>query len=289
MKYYLSDSEVSYNKEKVDAMCTVYVPTDCDNNCSFCTSKALYQKCSIDYVSVLKWMMKFSRSKLTEIVFTGGEPTKDISLLRSMVTLVGKKNVYINTELPKKNCSEFIRYVNTTPQIKGINISRHVLDEKKQKPILADDKQLEGFRDNLNIRINVVIDDNFNPESICEYESRYSKLGRNIDITFREDYNSVTPENLHYLSDNHGIMDYLTANYRLQSEVYCHVCHKFEFKRKDGRGLIRYHRGLANTRVKIGNIVEMQELVLCPDGTLHTDWDGTDDGLEEYMKILQIR
>ena len=37
---------------------------------------------------------------------------------------------------------------------------------------------------------------------------------------------------------------------------------------------------------KIGKIVEMQELVLFPDGELCTDWDKTTDGLEEYMRIL---
>jgi hypothetical protein len=98
--------------------------------------------------------------------------------------------------------------------------------------------------------------------------------------------NKINKNNLYDL-DN-PIVDFLTENYEYDGQLYCHACSKTFFKDEKFGGIIRYHRGLQNTRIKIGKLCELQELVLFPDGKLHSDWDGTDDGLDEYLKILKV-
>ena len=112
------------------------------------------------------------------------------------------------------------------------------------------------------------------------------KKGQKLDVSFRHDYNKIVNENLHLLNTESIMAATEVGNY--YGRVYCHACDKVLFKTKNGMDF-RIHRGLPNTRIKIGNIVEMQELVLFPDGILCTDWDKSQDGLEYYMKLLNIK
>lgn len=292
-KYILCDSEVTYTPEtKKDKMCTVYFPADCKNNCKFCTSKTFYRLNPPNREGVLKWLRALAASDITEIVFTGGEPMSDLTLLEEMITICQDKNIYINTTFLNNDKEEFISLVNRFPCVKGINISRHSETYEEDSKMLNGIAPDEAVLDiNTNVRINCFVGMKITEEKMANILNRWEvmwdkKKNHSLDVSFRHDYNEITPEILHLL-DTDSILS-ATSIGEYYGRVYCHACDKVLFKTKNGMDF-RIHRGLQNTRVKIGNIVEMQELVLFPDGTLCTDWDKTTDGLEEFLKILNIK
>ena len=292
-KYILCDSEVTYTPDtKKDKMCTVYFPADCKNNCKFCTSKQFYKINKPNKENVIKWLMALSHSDVSEIVFTGGEVMSDLILLEQMLEICKSKNVYINTTFLNTNREKFIQLVNNYKCIKGINISRHSESYEKDSLILNDiaaDEDILNIK--TNVRINCFVGEKISKEKIELIIKRWEtiwlrKKDRLLDISFRHDYNSITPSTLHLL-DTDSIKA-ATEVGEYYGRVYCHACDKVLFKTKNGMDF-RIHRGLQNTRVNIGSIVEMQELVLFPDGILCTDWDKTTDGLDEFMEILNIK
>ncbi len=293
INYILCDSEVTYTPEtKKDKMCTVYFPADCKNDCKFCTSKIFYKQNPPNKDKVLKWLRQLKDSDVSEIVITGGEPMSDLNLLKQMLELCQNKNVYINTTFLNKNKDDFINLVNSFLCIKGINVSRHSDSYNKDLILLkkiAKDEEL--LKINTNVRINCFVGEKITKDKMQNIINRWEsiwkkKKNHSLDLSFRHDYNMVTPETLHLLDTESIKAATEVAEY--YGRVYCHACDKVLFKTKNGMGF-RIHRGLQKTRVKIGNIIEMQELVLFPDGALCTDWDKTTDGLEEFMKILNIK
>lgn len=292
-RFILSDSEVTYTPEtKKDKMCTVYFPADCKNNCKFCTSKVFYEENVPNRKKVFYWLAALSLSDVSEIVITGGEPMSDLDLLKKMLILCKNKTVYINTTFLENGKEEFINIVNSSPNIKGINISRHTTSYEEDSKILngiAKDEDI--LRLNTNVRINCFVGDGISKDKMQEILDRWEpiweeKEGHKLDVSFRHDYNKIVPENLHLLNTESIMAATEVGEY--YGRVYCHACDKVLFKSPKGMDF-RIHRGLPNTRVKIGNIVEMQELVLFPDGILCTDWDKTQDGITEYMKTLKIK
>jgi organic radical activating enzyme len=292
-RYILSDSEITYTPESPkDHMCTVYFPADCKNDCKFCTSKIFYSQNIPNPEEVLSWLCAFTKSELTEIVITGGEPMSDLELLKQMLEIIKNKTIYINTTFLDNGKEDFIKLVNAYPNIKGINISRHSKsyeDDVKILHSIATDEDI--LKINTNVRINCFVGEKIDQEKMKEILDRWEaiweqKEGHKLDVSFRHDYNKIIPENLHLLNTESIKAATEVGNY--YGRVYCHACDKVLFKTNKGMPF-RIHRGLPNTRVKIGNITEMQELVLFPDGILCTDWDKTQDGLEYYLNILNIK
>ena len=291
--YVLSDSEVTYTPEsKKDKMCTVYFPADCKNNCKFCTSKAFYKKNVPNPKEVLAWLHAFADSDLSEIVITGGEPMSNLDLLKEILDICKNKTVYINTLGCKVNQYESVKLVNSSPCVKGINISRHTTSYKTDQTFLHGiAKDEEVLKINTNVRINCFVGDKIDKDKMKKILNRWEpiwekKKNHSLDLSFRHDYNKIVPENMHLLDTESIVVATELADY--YGRVYCHACDKVLFKTKKGMDF-RIHRGLPNTRVKIGNIIEMQELVLFPDGVLCTDWDKTQDGLDYYLKLLNIK
>ena len=291
--YVLSDSEVTYTPEtKKDKMCTVYFPADCKNNCKFCTSKVFYKNNKPNPKKVLKWLHALADSEVSEIVITGGEPMSDLNILKEILDICKNKTVYINTTFLENGKDEFIKLVNSHKCVKGINISRHSTSYKKDSLYLygiAHDEDI--LKINTNVRINCFVGEKIDKNNMKKVLNRWEKIwkqkkGQKLDVSFRHDYNKIVNENLHLLNTESIIAATEVGNY--YGRVYCHACDKVLFKTKNGMDF-RIHRGLPNTRIKIGNIVEMQELVLFPDGILCTDWDKSQDGLEYYMKLLNIK
>ncbi len=292
-KYILSDSEVTYTPEtKKDKMCTVYFPNDCNNNCKFCTSKAFYKDNVPNPTEVLDWLKAFRNSNLTEIVITGGEPMSNLDLLEKMLKICSNKNVYINTTFLENGKDKFINLINKYKNVKGINISRHSESYEKDKKILnsiSKDEDVLGI--NTNVRINCFVGDKILVDKMKSIINRWEpiweqKKDHKLDLSFRHDYNKMLPETMHLLETESMKAATEIADY--YGRVYCHACDKVLFKTKKGMDF-RIHRGLQNTRIKIGSIVEMQELVLFPDGKLCTDWDKTTDEIKEYLKVLNIK
>lgn len=252
-------------------MVTVFFPVDCRYKCEFCTTKAVYNNVDIDKVREV--LINIANSDIEEVVFSGGEPLRDLELLQEFVNIVSTKKVYINTCFTD-NVKEAVDFINSNKCILGVNISRHSVDNVQFREDIANIQ--------CNVRINVV---GYSVNDIPKYINNWSNVKKDLNISFREDYRTVTSDNIYNFQTD--TLLYLTEHYNYYSQVYCHVCNKFMFTTDTGL-IIRYHRGLALTRTKIGVITEIQEFVLFPDGILCTDWDKTTDGLEEIAESLNL-
>ena len=275
MQTQLAINEVEYLTGKNEGkMLSAFFPIDCNKKCIFCTTKQYYN--TINENLFREQLINIASSNVEEVIFTGGEPLSDIKLLKQYLDIVHNKIVYINTclDLDDSIIDEVINLINSYKCIKGVNISRHALNNKGINII----RKLH-----CNVRINIV---GYKIEDISKYVKLWSNIKDNLELSFREDYRNINLNNLHQFDT--PTLFYLTKNYTFYSQIYCHVCNKYIFVTPTGL-VIRYHRGLPNTRLKIGNILEIQELVLFPSGKLCTDWDYTDDGIEEIKRYLNIK
>ena len=267
---------------------TVMVPYDCRNNCAFCTAKEMYRRLGTNVEDVkfqLERALKFKCSgyPIVDVVFTGGEPTADLDVLRELIDLVpADNNVYINTTLPARNFDEFHDLVNDEPKIKGINVSRHTPSIDEDRKWLDDavgDAALKLI--NKPIRINCVLTD--------EYEQDWRKIvdrwiwvrkdvNPNISLCFRENFAALTldakvlqRENLHnpytpFLVD-------LAKEYLFVDHTQCNVCDTTRFMTPGGL-VVAYHRGLEKSSILSpdGNTLEINDLVIFPNGAIGYDW-----------------
>lgn len=84
---------------------------------------------------------------ITDVVFSGGEPTANINKLTSLLDIVPKnKNVYINTTLLASTFDEFYELIKKEKKINGVNISRHSAtcqEDCKLFHNIATDEQIE--------------------------------------------------------------------------------------------------------------------------------------------------
>lgn len=252
---------------------TVFVPSDCPYNCSFCTSKGMYKnpfnrKQALE--SACEMLKKYADSPvISDVVFTGGEPMMDIEGLQRMIDLVPNKNVYINTLLLEHNLGEFVQLVNNTPQVKGISVSRHgvsrAMDIVEWKTLNAPDDSVSAIQK--NVRINIVLPYN---SKVLDREGwrvwaqdileRWEPYG-NVSVNFRADYTTVYPESLHLFTDN--FMQGLASKYQLLGRTYCDVCDTSVFKWTDNR-VFTYHRGLEHSSIQIGDTLIVNDAIMRP-------------------------
>lgn len=119
-----------YVKGRTNLSATIFVPWDCENNCSFCTSKKDYRDTStFSLDEIYETILKIGCSnKFESWVITGGEPFANINSMYTLLCILEKfdKPVYINTTLPLNTAKEAIDMINDFPIIKGINISRTI-------------------------------------------------------------------------------------------------------------------------------------------------------------------
>ena len=283
-----------------DFSLTVYVPWNCSNNCSFCSSKNDYARIKPNFDCVKKSLMRIRESIVPTVVFTGGEPTFDLDGLSELVSIVDNKTVYINTTLPKKNCNRFIDFINTTECIKGVSISRHCFSYEEDLALLN-----EICEDNIianitkPVRINVVSlkDNHFSSENIKLLVERWmgvrllkSDCYDSLILNLRSNYVTQKKNNLHDLENNIIIND-LATEYFYYKHSFCNVCDTCVFfKENRGRRVfeIDYHRGLLKTSLDFGNVTEVNDLILLQDGSLCYDWDGRDDNIDDLLSLLNI-
>lgn len=292
---------MSYNFAfgRSDFSVTVYVPWNCTNNCKFCSSKEDYSRIKSDFERLKVSLQLIRNSLLPIVVFTGGEPSADIDKLRELLSIVDNKIVYINTSLPKKNSKEFIELVNTTDCIKSISISRHKHTYAEDSTILyniVEDEEILAIKK--PVRINVVSqDDNtFSIESIKKYVNRWSKIAilkggpDSLLLNLRGNYVTQDISQLHEMT-NCKIVNDLATNYYYLSHSFCNVCDtctfiKFNESRQDEL-VIAYHRGVMNTAVRFGNVIEVNDLIIFQNGDIAYDWDGKNEDISKLLDIIK--
>lgn len=297
MTYRIANDEVFMNDfAEKEFRATIYFPVNCKNTCPFCTSRALYNTWSPNPDAVLEAMgilRGVKPRKKPVITITGGEPSYDLPMLAKMLDIVKRCEVYINTTGLKENLDSFSSLLTShAASIKGVSVSRHTGTWQTDRAILrniATDEALATAFPRINMRINAVIDDRTPKDRLecilARWLPVFERRKGYMDVSLRYDYNKVTQENLHLL-DTPTIRKLTEIkDLKYESHTLCDVCDNLNFIYK-GKMLVRFHRGLANTRLNLGNITSIESLVIFHDGLIATDWDRTTEGLSWYLQQL---
>ena len=265
---------------------TVMVPFDCPNNCPFCESKKEYTKNrpSLDgVINAVKHIFHDNNTlDIPEVVITGGEPMANILALCKIINAIPfDKDIYINTTCVRRNFDEFVALVNSNPQIKGINISRHATtyeEDCKTLHGIAPDEWLSKFEK--PVRINCVIKDRKN-SFFRSVISRWE--GKGVELSFREDFNTMTAEELH--NPYSHSLPYVAAVKEYLGHTQCKVCDTTTFRSAKGM-IIRYHKGIKNTLIYLGDDrYEINDIIVRQDGQIFVDWDFSDNTILPTMLL----
>jgi organic radical activating enzyme len=263
---------------------TIMVPFDCPNNCPFCESKKEYatHRPSLDNVinSIKKFFRDNNTLKVPEVVITGGEPMTNILALRKIINAIpSDKDIYINTTLLKVHFQEFVALVNSEPQIKGINVSRHEATYEEDCRLLHCIAPDGWFRQiNKSIRINCVVN---NGTNIYDIMDRWE--GQRVELSFRENFNTMTEQDLH--NPYSGYLPRLASELQYEGHTQCKVCDTTIFKRRSGL-VVRYHKGIKHTLVRIrANHYEVNDIIIRQDGEVFADWDFSNKTLLPIMLL----
>lgn len=263
---------------------TVMVPFDCPNNCPFCESKKEYaaHRPSLDNVinSIKKFFRDNNTLKVPEVVITGGEPMANILALRKIINAIpSNKDIYINTTLLKVHFQEFVALVNSEPQIKGINVSRHEATYEEDCRLLHYIAPDGWFRQiQKSVRINCVVN---NGTNIYDIMDRWE--GQRAELSFRENFNTMTEQDLH--NPYSGYLPRLASELHYEGHTQCKVCDTTIFKRRSGL-IVRYHKGIKNTLVRVrANHYEVNDIIIRQDGKIFADWDFSNNTLLPTMLL----
>lgn len=261
---------------------TIYVPYDCDNNCPFCTSKIEYRQHFPNVGRIVKTLKSLVDNPLIQdIVFTGGEPLANMTILKMLVDITKNKgkNVFINTTFPKDS-HDSLFYLLEEGNVSGINISRHESSYEQDSKLfynIAPDWLINKI--SVPVKINAVATnvDSFITK-LPAIINRWSKP--NVRLCIRHDFRTTTFTNLHTLTDD-PILNYLVQNYSFESHTFCDVCDTVNFE--EG---ISYHRGMEHSSIKMGDTVIVNDIIVFPDGFVAYDWDRKPiSDLEGFMDL----
>ena len=248
---------------------TIYVPYDCDNNCPFCTSKIEYRQHFPNVGRIVQALKSLVDNPLIQdIVFTGGEPLANMTILKMLVDITRNKgkNVFINTTFPKDSHNSLF-YLLEEGNVSGINISRHESSYEQDSKLfynIAPDWIISKI--SVPVKINAVVTnvDSF----ITKLPAMINRWNKpNIRLCIRHDFRTTTFTNLHTLTDD-PILNYLIQNYSFESHTFCDVCDTVNFE--EG---ISYHRGMEHSSIKMGDTVIVNDIIVFPDGFIAYDWD----------------
>ena len=248
---------------------TIYVPYDCDNNCPFCTSKIEYRQHFPNVGRIVQALKSLVDNPLIQdIVFTGGEPLANMTILKMLVDITRNKgkNVFINTTF-LKDSHDFLFYLLEEGNVSGINISRHESSYEQDSKLfynIAPDWLISKI--SVPVKINAVVTnvDSF----ITKLPAMINRWNKpNIRLCIRHDFRTTTFTNLHTLTDD-PILNYLIQNYSFESHTFCDVCDTVNFE--EG---ISYHRGMEHSSIKMGDTVIVNDIIVFPDGFIAYDWD----------------
>ncbi len=257
---------------------TIFIPIDCTNSCSFCTSKKDYAtlKCNIE--NVLKSISVINQIAVNEVVITGGEPLSNLAILDKIINAIDhSKKIFINTTFcgtPER----VVDYINNNDRISGINISRHFStfdDDTKLFNDIIPDKYIDKL--NKPVKINCILSDKLNLEAVIRRWSTH-----NVILTFREDYRYLNQGNLKTISNEVTNALLQIAGITYLSHGGCDVCFDVTFKYKDSL-VVSYHRGLEKSSIILGNNIFVNDIIIKQDGSLMYDWDGTAEHIDEML------
>jgi len=257
---------------------TIFIPQDCKNNCSFCTSKQSYLKDRCNFNEVIKQIKEINKIAVNEVVITGGEPFDNLEILDSIINEIEPtKRVYVNTTFCG-DADSIIEYINNNVRISAINISRHFESIDRDAKLfnnIIDDVHID--RINKPVRINCIINETSNIKEIIDRWQSH-----NVRLTFRADYRYIDYSNLKNISNEVTNKIISIHDVKYIGHGGCDVCFDVEFLYKD-QMYLSYHRGLEKSSIQLGNNIIINDIIIRQDGKIMYDWDGKTEGIEEML------
>lgn len=278
-------NKVILKKGRENLAVTVFVPYDCTNNCSFCTSKNMYKTCSKDKESILKVLKIMNKLDITDIVITGGEPFANLNYLQEIIDVIEDKNIFINTTLPimyPDAENDILNFIKKNKKITGINVSRHKNSFEEDTITFNSNIFTDELISKIDkpVKINCVIQDGL---SIPILLDRWNKV-KNCRLSLRADYTKITTANLKTLNDD--VISNLLLYCSYISHGGCDVCFDVSFAYNNLN--ISYHKGLEFSSIQIGNTILINDIIIKPNGASYYDWDDKEipNFLENLIKYL---
>lgn len=179
-----------------------------------------------------------------------------------------------------------MRFVNNTKCIKAVNISRHSVSYEEECKALCNigEDEFIGFIDK-PVKINVVVPDNDISEKFAKSVLNRWKDFSNVKVCFRTNFNNSTKETLHDLSDKN--IKVLGSLGDFENRGFCDVCDTISFSGKNGQKYL-YHRGLPTTSIKFADIIQVNDIIIFPNGELSYDWNRNLEGIEEMCNQFDL-
>ena len=255
--------------------CTVFAPWDCRRNCSFCTTKSMYDSGDFKLEDTLKAIDRvlesapFSQGAIREFVISGGEPLdnmRDLGVILSR--LPDSRPVYLNTTLPVESVATMSTLSKILDRVDGINVSVQLTMED----ILHAGRLEEVATWKTKLRVNCVVPENPVPDIIREYVDFLS--GYCHEITFRADYRNI--DNTCSLKDPDAFFSILKGLYMYMGSSGCQVCNDDRF-RTSCNGIVSYHRGMNLSSITITDCMIVNDIIVRPGGVVALDWSSADD------------
>lgn len=261
---------------------TVFVPWDCHNHCRFCTSKDSYRVNEPSLQNVKYQMRRFFQLynfPVKDVVFTGGEPMMNIPALAELIDLVPKdKRIFINTTFIKATKDEFLDLV-ARGRIRGVNISRHGETFEKDQEMMCDiaeDEEIDAI--GCPVRINCVL----KGQSIRKLVDRWKNKA--VTLNLREDYTLMILDELHDPYQRVPL-ELLGIGYHFWDHTQCRVCDTTYFEPEYPElPAVMYHKGLQDSSILEGDVLEINDLIIDQMGALRYDWRQRD--LETLEALL---
>lgn len=277
-----------------DSTVTVFVPWDCGNNCSFCTTKNEYKEkysqtskeCLMESVKKSLSIMS-SSPHVKNIVFTGGEPFRDIKRLLELVEVVPRgKKCFVNTSFHIPNIKDAIEILKDSQRdgIDGISLSSHL-----GKGYFFDNEVLELVRElsyKRKVRVNSVVCGNENEEVISKFAEVILGRGGFEYLSFRADYRNISQSMLGSCDDMFFRTLMGINNWEYKGFSGCLVCRTDKFITPYGK--VDYHRGVERTSLEFGKKLVINDFVIKQDGQIRYDWDEHAIMTEEMKEILGL-
>ena len=267
---------------------TVFVPWDCENKCSFCTTKSLYSSMDLSLTNVIASLKELLKTDVREIVITGGEPFSNIEGLDQILSTIYEhesKKVYINTTFPKKTQNEKTLELIEKYRcfVRGINVSRH-------NGISSDEDRIfiRSVDCRIPVRINHIVDETTAKHMTNDDLEKliYDASFVSSSLCFRYDYRKILDtEQLKSIHNN----DFLNRLFEMESLSYVHshgclVCNTdvFGYKRGVRDYDVLFHRGTQHTFVRTNVYGIINDIIVFPNGTVRLDWNDNAPALIDY-------
>lgn len=251
---------------------TIFVPQECSNACDFCTVREFYERKSDPERTIKAAADILDNYVVEDVVITGGEPFTDGMFLGKLLVNIPRipaKKIYVNTTLPK-GC--FMRF----SDVAGINVSRQGVsydeDQAFYTDSIEDDDTIEKINKYTPVRINTMFDEN----KVIPILERWQ--GKVREVSFRFDYRMIGVDPVEkslatsVLQDKRVQWLINQTRFKITGRTACNVCETIRMRDRITGMDCMIHQGSNLTSINHGYYIEVNDVIIMPDGTLCYDW-----------------